>query len=254
VSVTAPEARLSVLTRLEVRARSSLSVATGLLAHASATIGEHVGSASPASAVTASDIVANYARGWVLFGRPDARLAPLIWRRFDNRAIITPESGKVPRRLRSVIRKHELEIRFNEDFEAVLEQTRVGRADWLSPGAARAYRQVGALGLASTVAAYREGELVGGLWGLEVGRTFGILSMFHRQSHAGSIALAALVESVRERRRWTLIDCGGLNENFARYGASEVPTAQFSELVWRGARSEAAPAGDPGTDDQPDPT
>jgi leucyl/phenylalanyl-tRNA--protein transferase len=251
VSVTEPEATLSRLTRLEVRARSSLSVAAGLLAHATATVGAHVGSASPASAVTASDIVANYARGWVLFGRPDTRLAPLIWRRFDTRAIITPESGKVPRRLRSVIRKEALEIRFNEDFDAVMEHTRSGRAGWLTPGAVRAYREVAALGLGSTVGAYRDGELVGGLWGLEIGRTFGILSMFHLESHAGSIALSALVESVRERRRWTLIDCGGLNENFARYGAYEVPTTQFSELVWQGTRSEAPATGDPGDQAEP---
>ncbi len=199
--------------------------------------------------MTASDIVANYGRGWVLFGRPDARLAPLIWRRFDTRAVITPESGKVPRRLRSVIRKEALEVRFNEDFEAVLEHTRAGRAGWLTPSAAAAYRQVGSLGLASSVGAYRDGELLGGLWGLEVGRTFGILSMFHLESHAGSIALAALVESVRERRRWTLVDCGGLTENFARYGAYEVPTSQFSELVWQGIRSESPAAGDPAAGD-----
>lgn len=252
MSVTEPDVRLSALTRLEVRARSSLSVAAGLLAHATATVGAHVGSASPASAVTASDIVGNYARGWVLFGRPDARLAPLIWRRYDNRAIITPESGKVPRRLRSVIRKETLEIRFNEDFDGVMEHTRSGRAGWLTPAAARAYRKVSALGLGSTVGAYRDGELVGGLWGLEVGRTFGILSMFHLESHAGSIALAGLVESVRERRRWTLIDCGGLNENFARYGAYEVPTTQFSELVWRGTRSEAPATGGAEHRDEPE--
>jgi leucyl/phenylalanyl-tRNA---protein transferase len=244
VGVTEPEARLSRLTRLEVRARSALSVVTGLTANVSASLAGHVGAASPASAVTASDIVANYARGWVLFGRPDSRLAPLIWQRFATRGIITPESGKVPRRLRSVIRKEALEIRFNQDFETVLEHTRAGRAGWLTPSAAAAYRRVGELGLASSVGAYREGELLGGLWGLEVGRTFGILSMFHLESHAGSIALAALVESVCERRRWTLIDCGGLNENFARYGAYEVSTREFSELVWRGTRSES-PAADP---------
>jgi leucyl/phenylalanyl-tRNA---protein transferase len=252
VDVTVPEARPSALTRLEVRARASLSVATGLLAHASATVGTHVGSASPASAVTASDILANYARGWVLFGRPDRRLTPLIWRRFDTRAIITPESSKVPRRLRSVIRRQELDVRFNEDFEAVLQHTCSGREGWLTPAAAAAYRQVANLGLGATVASYRDGELVGGLWGLEVGRTFGILSMFHRESHAGSIALAGLVESVRARRRWTLIDCGGLNENFARYGAYEIPTGQFSDLVWQGTRAEPAAAGDLAADTGPE--
>jgi leucyl/phenylalanyl-tRNA---protein transferase len=230
------EERFRRLRDLEARSRSGLAVVTGLLGYASTIVGEHVGAASPASAVTAGDILANYARGWVLFGRPGHRVSPLIWQRFETRAIITPESAKIPRRLRSVIRREALEIRWNENFDSVVDHTRQGRSGWLTPRAAAAYRQVNALGLGATVLACRDGEVLGGLWGIELGRTFGIMSMFHRESHAGAIALAALVEGVREPGRWTLIDCGGLNENFARYGAFEVPTARFCELVWQGTR------------------
>jgi len=183
---------------------------------------------------TPVEILAAYSRGWVLFGQPRHRLPAVHWERFPTRAIITPESAKVPKRLRTIQRRDEFEVRIGEDFEAIIEQCRVGRTGWLTADAVEAYRRVHELGCLSTVATYREGRLAGGFWGIEVGRTLGIMSMFHLQDHAGALALAAVADAVAERRRWTLIDCGGLNENFRRYGAYEVPTEEFCELVWRG--------------------
>jgi leucyl/phenylalanyl-tRNA---protein transferase len=183
---------------------------------------------------TPPEILAAYTRGWVLFGQPRHRLPAVHWELFPTRAIITPESAKVPKRLRTIQRRDEFEVRIGEDFEAVIEQCRVGRSGWLTTDAVEAYRRVHDLGCVSTVATYHEGRLAGGLWGIQVGRTLGIMSMFHNVDHAGALALAAISDLVAERQRWTLVDCGGMNENFRRYGAYEVPTEQFCELVWRG--------------------
>jgi Leu/Phe-tRNA-protein transferase len=62
------------------------------------------------------------------------------------------------------------------------------------------------------------------------------MSMFHREDHAGSLAMAALVNALLTEGRWSVIDFGEMTQNFARYGAREIPVAEFCELV----RSNAA--------------
>jgi len=238
VTRAAPRDPSSRATQLGAHVRPYLSIANGLLARGTELAGERVGAATPLSAVSAADILSNYTRGWVLFGLPRGPAPFVEWRTFGTRAIITPETAHVPRRLRRYARRAGLEVRFGEDFDAIIELTREGRSGWLTPQAAAAYRRVHALGLASTVAAYRDGRPVGGVWGVSIGRTFGGMSMFHLEDHAGAVALAALVTSLRERERWTLVDCGGLNQNLARFGAHEIPTAQFCRLVWQGIGAE----------------
>ncbi len=180
---------------------------------------------------TASEVIANYSRGWLLFGL--RRVSRFEWRRLDNRAVITADTAKVPKRLRSIRRKLDLEIRFGQDHSAIIEGCQEGRQGWITQDVADVYREVHELGFLSTVGAYKDGELVGGFWGPAVGGTFGIMSMFHRVDHAGALALAAMTEAV-SRGEWSMLDCGLLNENFRRYGAYEISTPDFCDRVWRG--------------------
>jgi leucyl/phenylalanyl-tRNA--protein transferase len=182
---------------------------------------------------SASEIVANYARGWVLFGHPFKVIHGLEWHRFPQRAVITQETAHVPKRLRELQRRLQLEVRFDEDFEMMVEHCREGRSGWLTDEAVSAYRSVHDLGFSATVGTYRDGRLVGGMWGITVGRTFTIMSMFHLEDNAGSLALAAVAERVMAGDRWSLVDFGFLNANFKRYGGSYISTEEFCELIWR---------------------
>jgi leucyl/phenylalanyl-tRNA---protein transferase len=186
---------------------------------------------------SAVEIAANYTRGWVLFGVRMAGLGGLEWRRFPKRAVITRDTARVPKRLRSIQRRQELVVRYDEDFEAIVEHCREGRSGWLTDQAVGAYRSLYELGFVGTVGTYRDGRLVGGMWGITVGRVFGIMSMFHLENHAGSLALVAVLDCVQDGERWSVIDCGELNENFKRYGALEIPSDQFCDLVWRSLRA-----------------
>jgi leucyl/phenylalanyl-tRNA--protein transferase len=167
----------------------------------------------------------------VLFGL--RRVSKFEWRSYENRAVITADSAKVPKRVQQVRRKLDLEVRFGEDHDAIIERCQEGRDGWLTSEVADVYRELDGLGCLATVGAYQDGLLVGGLWGPAIGGTFGIMSMFHTVDHAGAVALAALSDAVGEGE-WAMADCGLLNENFRRYGAYEVPTSEFCELVWRG--------------------
>jgi leucyl/phenylalanyl-tRNA---protein transferase len=185
------------------------------------------------STPTASQVIANYARGLVLFGRPGARRVKFEWRSFPTRAVITAQTAKVPRRLRPIQRRGELEVRFDQDFEAIIRACQEGRAAWMwvTPALIDVYRDVRRLGCVATVGTYRDGQLVGGLWGIKLGSVFGLMSMFHREDHAGSLAMAALVNGLLSEGRWSVIDVGAMTPNFDRYGARQIPVAEFRELL-----------------------
>jgi leucyl/phenylalanyl-tRNA---protein transferase len=86
-------------------------------------------------------------------------------------------------------------------------------------------------GLAATVGTYRDGKLVGGLLGLSIGRTYSVMSIFHRENHAGSIAMAALEDVVAADGRWNLMDFGNMAAHNERFGAFMVSEEQFLELL-----------------------
>ena len=87
----------------------------------------------PWSTPTAPEVIANYTRGLVLFGRSGSRWAPFEWRSFPLRAVITPETAKVPKRLRSIRRRGEIEVRFDDDFEAIIRCFQERRGTWITP-------------------------------------------------------------------------------------------------------------------------
>ncbi len=186
------------------------------------------------STPTAPEVMTNYTRGLVLFGRPGARWVRFEWRSFPMRAIITRETAKVPSNTRRIQRHGELEVRFDQDFDAIIRSCQEGRTDWMwiTPELIDVYREVRRLGFVRTVGTYRDGRLVGGLWGIGIGGVFNIMSMFHRENHAGSVAVAALVNAVSGEGRWSVIDFGVMTPNSQLYGAREISTEQFREVIW----------------------
>lgn len=185
------------------------------------------------SSPTADEVVDRYMRGYVLFGRKGARLAKLEWQSFADRAIATPETFKVPSRLRRLRRNSEFEVRFDQDFHEVAKACQEGRSDWawLTDDLIDVYLMLHEQGLMATVGTYRDGRLVGGLLGLSIDRTYCIMSIFHRENHAGSIAMAALEDVVSADGRWNLIDFGNMTSHNERFGAFMVPEERFLELL-----------------------
>lgn len=182
---------------------------------------------------TADEVVDRYLRGWVLFGRETGRLAKLEWQSFDARAIATAETFKVPSRLRRQRRNSGLEVRFDQDFIEVARACQEGRSDWtwLTDDLIEVYRMLFDEGLAATVGTYRDGKLVGGLLGLSIGRTYSVMSIFHRENHAGSVAMAALEDVVAADGRWNMVDFGNMTPHNERFGAFLVSEREFLELL-----------------------
>ena len=177
-----------------------------------------------------AEIIANYLRGYILFGRSCPYGSWFHWYWGEKRGIMTPATATVPKRLRSILRRGDFEFRFDQDVEAIIRQCREGREGWLTQEVVNIYLDMNKLGLVSTVGVYQTGQLVGGFWGLSVGGVFGIMSMFHKEKNAGAMAVAALAQNVAHERRWAIIDCG-TGPFWEKFGARPIKSKEFSALV-----------------------
>ena len=178
-----------------------------------------------------AEIIANYLRGYLLFGRNTPHGHWFHWYAIPTRSIITRATVRVPKNKQRLLDRGDFEFRYNQDVEQVMRGCQQGRDGWLTEDAVHVYLDLRRLGLIASVGTYREGKLIGGFWGLSVGRVFAIMSMFHLESNTGSMALASLCDTVSRGAQWTVIDCGGPGEHWTRHGAENLTLRQFSALV-----------------------
>ncbi len=154
----------------------------------------------------------------------------IYWYDPDPRAIFPLDTLHVSRRLARTIRSGRFDIRFNSDFLATIQacaEPDMGREDtWISPELIDVYMVLHRLGYAHSVEAWREGHLVGGLYGVTVRGLFAGESMFSRESDASKVALVYLVEHLRERG-YVLLDTQFITPHLSRLGAIEIPREQY---------------------------
>jgi leucyl/phenylalanyl-tRNA---protein transferase len=160
---------------------------------------------------------------------------PVLWWTPDPRMVLFTEEFKLSRSLRKTIaqfiRDVGCEIRIDGAFDQVIEACaatpREGQGGtWIVPAMVQAYRDWHALGCVHSVETWIAGELVGGLYGVSLGRMFFGESMFAQRSDASKIALAALVCFCRENGV-PMIDCQQRTAHLASLGGRELPRAEF---------------------------
>lgn len=156
---------------------------------------------------------------------------PILWWSPDPRMVLPVEALTVPRSLAKRIRRGDYRLTMDQAFEAVI--ARCARAPrpgqygtWITDEMQRAYVALHERGHAHSVEAWRGDELVGGLYGIAVGRVFCGESMFAAAPDASKVAF---VELVRQLGRWgyPLVDCQVHTDHLARFGADEVPRGEF---------------------------
>lgn len=166
----------------------------------------------------------------------------IFWVRPESRGIIPLDAFHAPRSLMKTARRGHFDIRFDTDFEGVIEgcaEAREGRmSTWINQPIREAYAELFARGNCHTVEAWREGRLVGGLYGVTLGRAFFGESMFSRQTDASKICLMHLVERLRERG-FILLDTQFTTEHLKRFGAIDVPRAKYETLLEEALAGEA---------------
>lgn len=158
----------------------------------------------------------------------------IFWVRPDMRGIIPLDGFHVPKSLAKVVRKDVFEVRFDTDFAGVIAgcaEARDGRrSTWINRPIREAYAALFARGNCHTVEAWRDGRLVGGLYGVTLGRAFFGESMFSREADASKVCLVHLVERLKQRG-FALLDTQFTTEHLKRFGAVDVPRAHYEGLL-----------------------
>lgn len=162
------------------------------------------------------------------------RGAPLLWFAPPRRALLFCDELHLGSRLRRALRANPFEIRVDTVFGEVMRgcaQPRNGESGtWINAEMLRAYGQLHEMGHAHSVEAWRDGQLVGGLYGVSFGAYFCGESMFFRESNASKAALIWLVEHLKARgASW--LDCQMMTPHFAEFGAREVERSEFMRLL-----------------------
>jgi leucyl/phenylalanyl-tRNA---protein transferase len=158
----------------------------------------------------------------------------VFWVRPETRGIIPLDGFHVSRSLRKVVRQRRFEIRFDSDFDGVIDgcaESRTGRdSTWINQPIREAYGELFRRGNCHTVEAWREGKLVGGLYGVSLGRAFFGESMFSRERDASKVCLVHLVERLIARG-FVLLDTQFTTEHLKSFGAVDVPRASYERLL-----------------------
>jgi len=159
---------------------------------------------------------------------------PILWWSPDPRLVLLPEQIKVSRSLRKTLRKGQFHITVDTSFAAVIASCAGPRAvspdTWITPEMHQAYCRLHRLGHAHSVETWHQGELVGGLYGVAVGRVFYGESMFSLLSDASKVALVWLAAQLR-RWEFAVIDCQVRTDHLVSLGAVEIPRPTFLKLL-----------------------
>lgn len=183
-------------------------------------------------------ILAAYRLGYFPMAESAKAPGPIHWLSPDPRAIIPLDAFHVPRSLARRVRRGTFEVTSDRDFAGVIRECAAPRAaeldTWIDARIVGAYTALHRAGHAHSIEAWREGRLVGGLYGVHIGAAFFAESKFSRPDDGGTdaskVCLAHLVRHLR-RRGFTLLDVQMSNPHLEQFGVVEVPRAGYLRLL-----------------------
>lgn len=165
---------------------------------------------------------------------------PILWFSPDPRFVMEPGALHVGRSLKKRIRRGDYEIRLDTAFTEVIRACRAAwrpgqSGTWITDDMEDTYNELHRMGFAHSAEAWQDGELVGGLYGVAIGRVFSGESMFAQASDASKVAFVWLV---RQLAHWNfdLVDCQIETEHLTRFGAQPMPRTDFLDRLNAGLR------------------
>jgi leucyl/phenylalanyl-tRNA--protein transferase len=172
---------------------------------------------------------------------------PILWWTPDPRMVLFVEDFRVSRSLRRRVQSGVFDVRIDTAFRSVVEACaatpRAGQAGtWITPEIVDAYADMHRLGYGHSVEAWRDGRLVGGLYGLALGSVFFGESMFAHETDASKVALVHLVATL-QRQGVRLVDCQQETGHLASLGARPIPRERFAALLGELIHSTDPPGG-----------
>ena len=158
---------------------------------------------------------------------------PILWWSPNPRCVIDPSTFKASKSLAKKIARGEFDIGIDQNFANVIaacSQRDQNEATWITQDMQDAYIRLFEKGVAHSIECYKDGELVGGLYGLSIGSLFFGESMFHRVTDASKVAFAQLMQLMRMQGS-PMVDCQLSNPHLLSLGAIEIPRARFKTIL-----------------------
>lgn len=163
---------------------------------------------------------------------------PILWWSPPLRPVIFPRLFRMSRSLYQELKKDKFRVTFDRDFSSVITKCatvrrKASHGTWINQEMISAYTKLHELGFAHSVEVWLEGKLVGGLYGVSIGKVFFGESMFSLMSNTSKIAIACLVAFCIENSFY-IIDCQVTNNHLLSLGAVEIPRSVFLTILNEG--------------------
>jgi len=160
---------------------------------------------------------------------------PIVWYSPDPRMVLFPAKVKISKSMRKIIRDSVFTVTFNQNFKEVIGAcksiSRKGqKGTWITDALEKAMIQLHQKGIAKSVEVWQNGQLAGGLYGVDLGNVFCGESMFSKVSNASKVAFIALAQKC-EKENYSLIDCQVYNPHLESLGAEEIPRSVFKKYL-----------------------
>lgn len=160
---------------------------------------------------------------------------PILWWSPPERMVVAPQLYKVSKSIRNLLNQKKFEVTFNQNFEAViLNCQQIERKDqdgtWITEDIIESYTKLHEMGFAQSVEVWQNGELVGGLYGVDLGHVFCGESMFSKVPNASKIAFVTLIQHLKDRN-YKLLDCQLHNDHLEKLGAFEISRETFIKVL-----------------------
>jgi leucyl/phenylalanyl-tRNA--protein transferase len=160
---------------------------------------------------------------------------PILWWAPPDRMVVVPQLYKVSKSIRNLMNQNKFQVTFNQNFKDVIRNcqqiNRPGQdGTWLSDDFIVSYTKLHEMGIVKSVEVWQNDELVGGLYGTDLGHIFCGESMFSKVSNASKIAFVWLVNYLKENN-YKLLDCQVHNDHLEKLGAFEISRETFMKVL-----------------------
>ena len=160
---------------------------------------------------------------------------PILWWSPNPRMVLFLDELIVSKSMRTILNRKTFQVTFNQNFREVISHCQKIKRDgqngtWITNEMIEAYCKLNELGIAKSVEVWQNDQLVGGLYGIDLGHVFCGESMFSIVSNASKVAFIALVKQLEESN-YKLLDCQVYNEHLESLGCREIDRIDFMEIL-----------------------
>lgn len=160
---------------------------------------------------------------------------PILWWSPPQRMVVNPQEYKIAKSLRNILNRKFFKITFNQNFSEVIRQCQQMKRNgqqgtWITDSMLEAYIKLHEIGIAKSVEVWKNDDLVGGLYGVDLGKVFCGESMFSKVPNASKVAFVTLIQQLKEEN-YLILDCQVHNDHLEKLGAFEISRNSYMKIL-----------------------